>query len=466
MELFKLLGTIYIDNDKANASLAKTGNQAEQTGGKLGSLTNYVSDLINKNSGLSNSSTQLISTMGGIDVATVAAAAGFVALAAAAVKALADITAQASQVLDTVDKMSQRLGLSTEAYQEWDYIMKMSGSDIDSMTTGMKKLNETVLSAMEGTEKSIETLLKLHIVPDELENLSQEDAFELVVERFQEMEDGAEKAALATEIFGKTGTNIIPLLNAEAGSIDVLKQRANDLGLVFDEQAVSMGAEYGDALTTMKDAFAAIGTSIGVQLMPYFKDFVAWVTENIPKIRKIVENVTAVLIQSMKQFAPLFKIAITEISAILDVVVVVTDGIRTAVDSVVSFIEDKIQKVIDMIYTLSGGLIDLGASATKIENLYPNRESYKDQYGFTSLKPKASANGNILSSGDVSTVGESGMELVRMVGNKAVVTPMTGNSSSNGNIFNITIDAASVKEFSDIVEIAQQAQMRKRMGTV
>ena len=464
MELFKLLGTIYIDNDKANASLAKTATQAEGTGGKLGALSNYIGDLINKNSGLSNSSTQLVSALGGVDVKTVALAAGFVALGAAAVKALADITEQASQVLDTVDKMSQRLGMSVETYQEWDYIMKMSGSDINSMTTGMKKLNETVLSAMDGTEKSIETLLKLHIVPEELENLSQEDAFELVVERFQEMEDGAEKAALANEVFGKTGTNIIPLLNSEAGTIDQLKNKANELGLVFDEQSVSMGAEYGDALQSMKDSFAAIGTSIGVQLMPYFKEFVDWVTSNIPKIRQIVENFFNVVGNLIEGLSPILKALGVVLTGILDVVVTVTSGIRAAVDSVVSFIEDKIQKVIDLVYKLSGGLIDLGASATKVENLYPGRETYKDEFGFTNIK--MSANGNILSSGDVSTVGESGMELVRMVGNKAVITPMTGNSEKTGNVFNITIDAASVREFNDIVELAKQAQMRERMGTV
>lgn len=464
MELFKLLGTIYIDNDKANASLAKTANQAEGTGGKLGALSNYVGNLVSKNSELSNSSTSLISSLGGIDAKTVALTAGFVALGTAAVKALFDITNEASATLDVIDKMSQRLGMSTKTYQEWDYIMKMSGSDIDSMTTGMKKLNETVLSAMDGTEKSIESLLKLHIVPDELENLSQEEAFELVVERFQEMEDGAEKAALANEIFGKTGTNIIPLLNSEAGTIDQLKNKANDLGLVFDEQAVSMGAEYGDALQSMKDAFAAIGTSIGIQLMPYFKEFVDWVTQNIPKIRQIIENLFTIISDGIKALSPILKTLGTAISAILDIVTSVTSGIKYVVDGITSFIEEKVQKVIDLIYKLTGGLIDLGASSTKISNLFPGKETYKDEYGFTNVK--MSANGNILSNGDVSTVGESGMELVRMVGNKAVVTPMTGNSNSMGNIFNITIDASSVREFNDIVEIAKQAQMRERMGTV
>ena len=45
----------------------------------------------------------------------------------------------------------------------------------------------------------------------------------------------AEKARLANELFGRSGSELMPLLNGEAGSIEAMKEQAHELGLVLGD---------------------------------------------------------------------------------------------------------------------------------------------------------------------------------------------------------------------------------------
>ena len=94
--------------------------------------------------------------------AKVAAGALIGAASAAAVtsKKLVDQTIQQA---DTVDKMSQKIGLSAKAYQEWDYAMSQSGMDIKVMKNGMKTMTNLMKSADEGSESAQKTFKKVGV---------------------------------------------------------------------------------------------------------------------------------------------------------------------------------------------------------------------------------------------------------------------------------------------------------------
>ena len=81
---------------------------------------------------------------------------------------------------------------------------------------------------------------------------SQEDVLKDTVTAFQNMEDGADKTRLATELFGKQGQSLMPLLNGTAGSVDELMQKCNDLGMVVSDEAVDAGVKFSDTLDSLK----------------------------------------------------------------------------------------------------------------------------------------------------------------------------------------------------------------------
>ena len=101
--------------------------------------------------------------------------------------------------------MSQKLGMSAKAYQEWDYVLSQSGADIESMGAGFKSLTNLVDKATSGNDKAAASFEKLGISTKEFKRHVARGYFALTVKRMQEMGDTTERAALANTIFGKSG---------------------------------------------------------------------------------------------------------------------------------------------------------------------------------------------------------------------------------------------------------------------
>ena len=159
-----------------------------------------------------------------------------------AVKSLATATANAG---DRIDKASQALGLSRKAYQEWEYILSQSGATIDSLGISMKTLTNAIVDGSQDTNDALSTI---GLAVSDLEGLSQEQAFEKVVRAFQRLPAGVQKSSAAVKLFGRNGQELLPLLNSDIYSIDILRAKAMDLGLVMSDDAVNASVAYTDAL--------------------------------------------------------------------------------------------------------------------------------------------------------------------------------------------------------------------------
>lgn len=203
---------------------------------------------------------------------------------------LKELVDETAQVGDKIDKQSQVLGMSRKAYQEWDYILGQNGASIESMGTAMKTLNSLILSGAEGSKESGDALAQLGLHLGELETLSQEGQFEAVVRAFQKMPAGAQKSALAVKIFGKQGMQLLPLLNQSETSIDELRQRAEELGLIMSDDAVDASVAYGDSLDTLKRTFDGFKYSIGSKILPILTTGMEKVTNFAGKLRKAYDE--------------------------------------------------------------------------------------------------------------------------------------------------------------------------------
>lgn len=200
----------------------------------------------------------------GAKVAAAAVAAVATAAAATAAK-LVDAAGETAEYGDNIDKMSQKLGMSAEAYQEWDFIMQHSGSDIDKMSTSMKKLAEAVQDPSKDAAAAFE---KLGINLEEAKNLSQEDLFKTTITALQGLEEGTERTALANDILGKSAMDLGALLNTSAEETEEMRQQVHDLGGVMSDDAVKASAAYQDSLQNMKTAVQGAGRSLVSDFMP------------------------------------------------------------------------------------------------------------------------------------------------------------------------------------------------------
>lgn len=225
----------------------------------------------------------------------VAVGAGAVAGGAA----LFGLATKAAGTTDRIDKMSQKVGLSRQGFQEWDFIMSQSGLSVDKMQVGMKTLVNRMDEASTGTGKGADAFKALGLsAVDSSGNLkSQEQMFEETVLALQEMEDGTEKAALANELLGKAGIEMMPLLNGAAGSVDEMKAKAHELGLVMSDEAVDSGVLFTDTMDQAQRMLGTVVAQIGVGVMPMFQTFMEWVMEHMPTIQAVFKAVFDVIAQ-------------------------------------------------------------------------------------------------------------------------------------------------------------------------
>lgn len=195
------------------------------------------------------------------------AMAAVTAGAVAATKTFVDTAKATAAYGDEVDKTSQKLGLSAKAYQEWDYVMKIAGTEMSSMTTGLKTLTNKLDDAKNGSESAQAMFSALGISMEDISTMSREDLFKATIKGFQGMADSTERAALANDLFGKS-QNLAPLFNMTADETQGLIDKANDLGMVMSDEGVKGSANFTDAMTTLNGTITGLKNNLMTQFMP------------------------------------------------------------------------------------------------------------------------------------------------------------------------------------------------------
>ncbi|EEH97431.2 hypothetical protein CSBG_01057 [Clostridium sp. 7_2_43FAA] len=264
IEIFKLMGSILVNNDEANKSISKTDEKAEGLGNKFLKGAGTVAKW-------------------GTAIAGAAAAGG---------AALFGMATKSAEVTDRIDKLSNKIGISKQGFQEWDYILGQNGMDVEKLQVGVKTLVSQMDAAAGGSKNASEAFDKLGLSWNDgngkLKN--QESMMNEAIMALANMENGTEKARLATQLFGKAGVEMMPMLNNGAQGIEDLKNRAHDLGLVLGDDAVNAGVVLGDTLDDVKSSFSMIGTQIGVKVMPLIQSFADWILSNMPIIQTVLSG--------------------------------------------------------------------------------------------------------------------------------------------------------------------------------
>lgn len=250
-----------------------------------------------------------------------AAIAGATAAAVATGKAFVGAAKDVAAYGDEVDKTSQKLGLSASAYQEWDYVMKIAGTEMSSMTTGLKTLTNKLDDAKNGSESAQAMFAALGLSLEDLQSMSREDLFAATITGFQGMADSTERAALANDLFGKSGQNLAPLFNMTAEETAALIDQANEYGMVMDDTAVKASADFTDSMTTLKSTLTGLKNSLMGDFMPGLTQvtngLAAVFAGDEGGIGQIEDGLGQVITNVQKMAPRFFSLASTLVSSIL-----------------------------------------------------------------------------------------------------------------------------------------------------
>ena len=202
--------------------------------------------------------------------ATLAVGASF-AVATVSLAAMVKTTATAG---DEFQKMAARLGISTQTLTELKFAAELSGASLENIENGLRKMSKTALDADRGLATAKRSFDELGIsVNDSRGELKDSEAlFTEVIAALDGVESSTRKTALAQEFFGRSGTALIPLIDAGAEGLAEMRQQAEDLGITFNTLEADQSAAFIDAELRIKSAVIGMKNSLGNELMPFVTD--------------------------------------------------------------------------------------------------------------------------------------------------------------------------------------------------
>jgi hypothetical protein len=187
--------------------------------------------------------------------------AGIVTPLAGAAKMFADMGS------DMVD-MSQRTGVSVEALSELGFAAEQSGADLETLEGSLKKMQKMLFEAASESQSAQETLASLGVSVAQLSKLSPDEQFKLIADRMSQITDPTLKTATAMAIFGKSGTQLLPMLSNGAKGIEELQQQARDLGLTMATEDAQAAEAFGDRVDVLWKVLKKTVFTIGSSLEP------------------------------------------------------------------------------------------------------------------------------------------------------------------------------------------------------
>jgi TP901 family phage tail tape measure protein len=326
---------------------------------------------------------------------------------------------------DEINKSSQRTGVAVEELSALKYAADQSGSSLDDLETSLKHLSKTVTAAGQGDKTALQTLLKLGVGYDELKGKLPDEQFKVVADRLSKVQDATTKAAFAQELFGKSGTQLLPLLADGAAGIQSLEDRARELGLTFSKDDAEAATKFGDIMTDLWKQFKqvnfVVGEAIAKFLQPYaeaatrvMKSVIDWTKQN----QALVLTVAAVGVGLLAAGAAIIALGAT-ISGLGTVLGTVATGL-TAISAVLGAMISPIGLVV-------AGLAGLGVVfATTTETgrkaisgladlFYQLRDIAKDAFGGIA---------DALAAGDIQLAAQvlwTGLKLAWAVGTEALL---------------------------------------------
>ena len=159
--------------------------------------------------------------------------------------------------------MAERTGASVEAMSGLTAAAGRFGVDAETVEGGIRKMQKAIVSLAEGSPEAVQAFGMLSVTLADLAGKSPDEQFKVMADALSKVHDPALKSATAMQIFGKTGTALLPMMEDGRKGIDLAIDRARELGLVMSGESARDAAQFEAELSTLWKTIKAIPKSIG-----------------------------------------------------------------------------------------------------------------------------------------------------------------------------------------------------------
>lgn len=201
--------------------------------------------------------------------------------------ALAGLTVKAGATADDLNTMAKVTGISTQELQKYKLSADLLDVSVETIAKSQTKMKKSMLSAQQGSKNVAEAFntLGVSIVDSNGHLRDQDSVFEETIKALGKMENETERDALSMQIFGKSATELNPLIEDNGETFQKVADifAKNNLDVV-DQETIDKANQFNDALDTIKLTGMATLSTVGMQLAGYLAPAMEKVADVVGKI--------------------------------------------------------------------------------------------------------------------------------------------------------------------------------------
>ena len=268
-------------------------------------------------------------------LAKVGAMIGGAAITGGAALVASGFTAAAASVWRFVDAgaglddIANRTGASAEGLSQLRYAAEQSGTDLAAVEKAMRRLGDVQTQAANGSKSAAAALASVGLSASQLATMSVEDRFLAVAEGISRIQDPAAKASLAMDLLGKSGADLVPMMEEGAGGIQALMKEANQLGLTINGPQAKAAAAFDDTWQKLTAALRSAGNVIAVAVIPYVTAFLDLVVKALPPILNLAQALGSSLVSAAAN-------ALAAIGSLIDPFGTLLESVQNTVSGIVN----------------------------------------------------------------------------------------------------------------------------------
>lgn len=193
--------------------------------------------------------------------------------------AFASYTSGAMNAIDATAKTSDRLGILTEDLIGLRHAADLAGVGNSEFDASLLKMQKSIGSAALKGGPAAAALQHIGLTAAEVANMGAADQFSAIAQGISEIENPAERAAIATAIFGKQGQALINTMSGGAAGLEAAQMEAEKLGITLSRVDAAKVEAANDSWTKFSSMLGGIWNQVAVQLSPALKAFWDYLVE-------------------------------------------------------------------------------------------------------------------------------------------------------------------------------------------
>lgn len=454
------------EESEAEENTQDLGDALNDVGGKFGiSLPKEMTNTLN---GMLKIDTQTLVTIG-----------TFAALAAAVAeveKKLVDLTLEQSKHATEVTNLSRTMGMTTEAYQEWDYVLKTVGSSAEAAQGDISMLAEKAQDAATGSGEAAELFAQLGIKVKDSQGTfkSQSELFDEVITKLSRMKDETERNAIASKLLGSTGEKIIPLLDKGAAGLEEAKKMAHEFGVVMDEETLAALNDVTLAVNNFDAAGEGLKNTIAKGMAPSVENLTQKGTDLFVRLQEAAEGsgileVFGALLDVVSALEPLFDVlfgtaedGVPVLQTLALALGVLADAL-TIVANTIAIVIELFKQLFNLISGKGFDDSNLTRYGENIAKVFSDEgASARAWSGGLGKNIGRNADGTDYWPGGLTWVGERGPELVSLPQGSRVYSAEDSRSMGGTNNYYLTVQSRDMETVAAMTATFKRARQAER----